>query len=59
MGYSYERAKYRRGLVQSMKCYYHLLSARRSFMHPEFDAGLPQQTLLVDEASSNLVISIH
>ena len=51
MGYSYERAKYRRGeLVQAKEM---LLSSPErpasSFMHPEFDAGLPQQTLLVDK----------
>ncbi len=50
MGYSYERAKYRRGdLVQSNEML--LVSPERpasSFMHPELDEQLPEQTLLVE-----------
>jgi NADH-quinone oxidoreductase chain I len=54
MGYSYERAKYRRGeLVQSNEQLY--VSETRpasSFMRPDKDAGLPDQTLLVDRPMS-------
>ncbi len=50
MGYSYERAKYRRGdLVQSNEML--LVWPERpasSFMHPELDKQLPEQTLLVE-----------
>ena len=51
MGYSYERAKYRRGeLVQTNEML--LTSPARpasSFMHPETDAKLPRQSLLVEK----------
>jgi NADH-quinone oxidoreductase subunit I len=51
MGYAFERAKYRRGdLVQSNE---ELLASpeRRAsaFMHPELEAELPPQTLLVEK----------
>jgi NAD(P)H-quinone oxidoreductase subunit I len=53
MGYSYERAKYRRGeLVQVNEML--LKSTERpasAFMHPETEAELPEQTLLVDRKS--------
>tara|TARA_B100002003_G_C13699542_1_gene351931 strand:+ start:58 stop:552 length:495 start_codon:yes stop_codon:yes gene_type:complete len=49
MGYSYERAKYRRGeLVQSDEML--LVSAERQpsgYMYPEIAAKLPEQTLLL------------
>jgi formate hydrogenlyase subunit 6/NADH:ubiquinone oxidoreductase subunit I len=51
MGYSYERAKYRRGeLVQVNEML--LKSTERpvsAFMHPEIEAELPEQTMLVDK----------
>jgi formate hydrogenlyase subunit 6/NADH:ubiquinone oxidoreductase subunit I len=51
MGYSYERAKYRRGdLLQVNEML--LGSSERpasSFMHPELDKDLPKQTLLVEK----------
>ncbi len=51
MGYSYERAKYRRGeLVQVNEML--LASPARpasAFMHPEIAPNLPQQTLLVEK----------
>jgi formate hydrogenlyase subunit 6/NADH:ubiquinone oxidoreductase subunit I len=51
MGYSYERAKYRRGdLVQTNEML--LVSPERpasAFMHPEIDGELPEQTLLVEK----------
>jgi formate hydrogenlyase subunit 6/NADH:ubiquinone oxidoreductase subunit I len=50
MGYSYERAKYRRrDLVQANSQL--LASAERrasAFMHPELEAELPEQTLLLN-----------
>jgi hypothetical protein len=51
MGYSYERAKYRRGeLVQTMDM---LLESperpRSAYMHPELDEELPRQTLLLEK----------
>lgn len=51
MGYSYERAKYRRGeLVQSLDML--LTSAERprsAYMHPELEKDLPRQTLLLEK----------
>ncbi len=51
MGYSYERAKYRRGeLVQTNKML--LKSPERpasAFMHPEIEPELPEQSLLVEK----------
>jgi hypothetical protein len=50
MGYSFERAKYRRGdLVQTNEML--LVSSDRpasAFLHPELDDQLPEQTLLVE-----------
>lgn len=51
MGYSFERAQYRRGdLVQADDRL--LASAERppsGYMHPEIAAGLPEQTLLLEK----------
>ncbi len=50
MGYSYERAKYRRGQVVQPNEQL-LASAERQpsgYMHPEIAAALPEQTLLID-----------
>ena len=51
MGYAYERAKYRRNdLVQANQAL--LASPERrpsAFMHPDLEADLPQQTLLIDK----------
>jgi NAD(P)H-quinone oxidoreductase subunit I len=51
MGYSYERAKYRRSdLIQVNEML--LASPERpasAFMHPEKDSELPEQTLLVEK----------
>ena len=51
MGYAYERAKYRRGeLVQANEGLLASPERRASaFMHPEVEAELPRQTLLVDK----------
>jgi formate hydrogenlyase subunit 6/NADH:ubiquinone oxidoreductase subunit I len=50
MGYSYERAKYRRGdVIQTNDAL--LESAERpasGYFHPEIAAKLPRQTLLID-----------
>jgi formate hydrogenlyase subunit 6/NADH:ubiquinone oxidoreductase subunit I len=50
MGYSFERAKYRRGdLVQANEML--LVSSDRpasAFLHPDLDDQLPEQTLLVE-----------
>jgi len=50
MGYSYERAKYRRGdLVQSNEMLPASPERQRSgYMYPEIASELPQQTLLLD-----------
>jgi NADH-quinone oxidoreductase subunit I len=54
MGYAYERGKYRRAeLVQTNAGL--LASEERkesAFMHPDLEAGLPAQTLLVDKKTS-------
>jgi NADH-quinone oxidoreductase subunit I len=54
MGYSYERSKYRRGeLVQgNEKLYVSEARPASSFYRPDFDAKLPEQTLLVDRPMS-------
>jgi NADH-quinone oxidoreductase chain I len=51
MGYAYERAKYRRGdLVQTNEKLLASPERRASaFMHPELEAELPEQTLLLDK----------
>jgi formate hydrogenlyase subunit 6/NADH:ubiquinone oxidoreductase subunit I len=50
MGYSYERAMYRRGeLVQTDEMLLESAGRPRSgYMHPEIATGLPRQTLLVE-----------
>ena len=51
MGYAYERAKYRRQeLVQTNQALLASPERRASaFMHPDMEADLPKQTLLVDK----------
>jgi formate hydrogenlyase subunit 6/NADH:ubiquinone oxidoreductase subunit I len=51
MGYAYERAKYRRqDLVQTNEGLLASPERRASaFLHPELEAGLPEQTLLIDK----------
>jgi NADH-quinone oxidoreductase chain I len=51
MGYAYERAKYRRAeLVQSNEGLLASPERRASaFMHPELEAELPEQTLLINK----------
>jgi formate hydrogenlyase subunit 6/NADH:ubiquinone oxidoreductase subunit I len=51
MGYAFERAKYRRkDLVQTNEALLATPERRASaFMHPELEAELPEQTLLVDK----------
>jgi formate hydrogenlyase subunit 6/NADH:ubiquinone oxidoreductase subunit I len=51
MGYAYERAKYRRDeLVQSNEGLLASPERRASaFMHPELEAELPEQTLLINK----------
>ena len=51
MGYAYERAKYRRHeLVQTNEELLASLNRQPSaFMHPELEAELPEQTLLLDK----------
>lgn len=55
MGYAFERAKYRRGdLVQTNEGLLASPERRASaFMHPELEADLPEQTLLVDNKLHN------
>jgi NADH-quinone oxidoreductase subunit I len=55
MGYAFERAKYRRGdLVQRNEGLLASPERRASaFMHPELEADLPEQTLLVDNKLHN------
>jgi formate hydrogenlyase subunit 6/NADH:ubiquinone oxidoreductase subunit I len=54
MGYAYEGAKYRRSqLVQANEGL--LANDERkasAFMHPDMEAGLPEQSLLVDKKTS-------
>jgi len=55
MGYAFERSKYRRGeLVQRNEGLLASTERRASaFMHPELEAELPEQTLLIHELHNN------